>query len=90
MLRLALPLGWVLTLVIGFLVDAVAFWPTGWILPGFDVSLWSGLFGGIVVAFFNTIIIDVLNVNQRTRGIAAHASLGQAQPFPLRMNPDAD
>ncbi len=63
-LRFAMALGWVFTLVIGFLVNAVALWLTAWLLPGFDVGILSGLFGGIVIAFFNTIMIDVLNINQ--------------------------
>ena len=62
-LRLALPLGWVATLVIGFLVTAVALWITAWMMPGFDVGIVAGLIGGIVIAFFNTILIDILDVN---------------------------
>ena len=63
-LRIAMHWGWVSTLVIGFLVNALALWITAWFLPGFDVWILAGLFGGIVIAFFNTILIDVLHISQ--------------------------
>ncbi len=62
-LRFAVHLNWVWTLVIGFLVNAVALWITAWIVPGFDVSILAGLLGGIVIAFFNTVLLDIFHVN---------------------------
>jgi putative membrane protein len=64
-LRIAMPLGWVLMLVIGFLVNAVALWLTAWLVPGFDVGILAGLFGGIVIALINTILIDIFHVNNK-------------------------
>lgn len=63
-LLLARPLGWIALFVIGFLVNAVALWITAWLLPGFDVSFLGGIVGGIVFAFFNTIITGVLDVDE--------------------------
>ena len=48
-LLIARPLGWIALLVIGFLVNAVALWITAWLLPGFEVSFWAGIVGGIVI-----------------------------------------
>ncbi len=62
-LRFAVHLNWVWTMVIGFLVNAVALWITAWIVPGFDVSILAGLFGGIVIAFINTVLLDIFHVN---------------------------
>ncbi|NJN82555.1 MAG: hypothetical protein HC802_09985 [Caldilineaceae bacterium] len=63
-LLIARPLGWIATLVIGFLVNAVALWATAWLLPGFNVTFWGGLFGGIGIAFFNTILTGILDVDE--------------------------
>ena len=63
-LLLARPLGWVVTLVIGFFVNAIAIWLTAWLLPGFDVTFWGGIIGGIVIAFFNAIISGVLEIDE--------------------------
>ena len=62
-LLLARPLGWVALLAVGFLVNAVALWITAWLLPGFDVSFWAGLLGGIVMALFNAILTGILEIN---------------------------
>jgi putative membrane protein len=37
-LLIARPLGWIVMLAIGFLVNAIALWITAWLLPGFDVT----------------------------------------------------
>jgi uncharacterized membrane protein YvlD (DUF360 family) len=63
-LLIARPLGWVVLMVVGFLVNAVAIWVTAWLLPGFDVSFLGGLIGGIVIAFFNTVITGILDVDE--------------------------
>ena len=81
-LRLALPLGWVATLVIGFLATAVALWITAWMMPGFDVGIVAGLIGGIVIAFFNTALIDILNVNAENSWYQNRSeSLAKQPPF---------
>ena len=63
-LLLARPLGWIAMFVIGFLVNAIALWITGWLLPGFDVSFLGGLLGGIVFAVFNTILTGILELDE--------------------------
>jgi len=63
-LLIARPLGWIVTFVIGFLVNALALWITAWLLPGFDVTFLGGLIGGIVIAFFNVILTGILDVNE--------------------------
>ena len=63
-LLIARPLGWIATLVIGFLVNALAIWLTAWLLPGFDATFFAGLIGGIVIAFFNTILVGILDVDE--------------------------
>lgn len=63
-LLLARPLGWVASFVIGFLVNSMALWITAALLPGFDVSIIAGLFGGVVIAFFNTILVSILDIDE--------------------------
>ena len=63
-LLLARPFGWIVTFVIGFLVNAMALWTTAAILPGFEITILAGLFGAIVVAFFNTIFVTILELNE--------------------------
>ena len=63
-LLIAKPLGWLAQFLVGFLVTAIALWITAWLLPGFDVTFWAGLIGGIVIAFFNTILLGILDVNE--------------------------
>ena len=77
-LRFAVHLNWVWTMVIGFLVNAVALWITAWIVPGFDVSILAGLFGGIVIAFINTVLAR--HFPRQQRGILvseAHRKAGR-------------
>ena len=38
-LLIAMPLGWIVLLVVGFLVNALALWITGWLLPGLPPGL---------------------------------------------------
>ena len=54
-LLVARPLGWIALLVVGFLVNALALWITAGLLPGFEVSVFGGIIGGIVIAFFNAL-----------------------------------
>ncbi|MFO7635074.1 MAG: phage holin family protein [Caldilinea sp.] len=63
-LILARPLGWIALFVVGFLVNALALWITAWLLPGFDVTFLGAILGGIVFAFFNTILTGVLEVDE--------------------------
>ncbi len=63
-LLIARPLGWVLLFVVGFLVNAIALWITAWLLPGFDVSIPAGLFGGIVIAFFSAVLTGILELDE--------------------------
>lgn len=63
-LLIARPLGWVLLFVVGFLVNAVTLWITAWLLPGFDVSILAGLFGGIIIAFFSAVLTGILELDE--------------------------
>ena len=63
-LLIARPLGWIAMLLVGFLVNAIAIWITAWLLPGFDATILAGLLGGIVIAFFNTILTGILEVDE--------------------------
>ncbi len=63
-LLLARPLGWIALFVVGFFVNAVVLWITSWLLPGFDVSVAGGIFGGIVFAFFNSVLTGILEVDE--------------------------
>jgi uncharacterized membrane protein YvlD (DUF360 family) len=63
-LLVARPLGWIAMLFVGFLVNAVAIWITAWLLPGFDATLLAGLFGAILISFFNTILTGILEVDE--------------------------
>ncbi len=60
----ARPLGWVALFIIGFFVNAAALWVTAWLMPGFTVDLVGSLLGGIFLAFFNSIITGILDVDQ--------------------------
>ncbi len=60
----ARPLGWIALFVIGFFVNAAALWLTAWLMPGFTVDLVGSLMGGIFLAFFNSIITGILDVDQ--------------------------
>jgi uncharacterized membrane protein YvlD (DUF360 family) len=61
---LAKPLGWIALFVIGFLVNAVALWITAYLMPGFDVNFVGSILGGIVFAFFNSIMTGILEVDE--------------------------
>lgn len=61
---IARPLGWVVLFVIGFLVNAVALWITAWLLPSFEVTILGGILGGIVLAFFNSILTGLLDIDE--------------------------
>lgn len=63
-LLLARPLGWMALFAVGFLVNAVALWITAWLLPGFDVSWFGALLGGIVFAMFNTVLTGILELDE--------------------------
>jgi uncharacterized membrane protein YvlD (DUF360 family) len=63
-LLIALPLGWIAMLIIGFLVNALALWTTAWLLPGFDVGFVAGLLGGIVIALFNAVMTGILEIDE--------------------------
>jgi uncharacterized membrane protein YvlD (DUF360 family) len=61
---IARPLGWIALFAIGFFVNAVTLWLTAYLMPGFDVSLLGSVLGGLVFAFFNTVLTGVLDVDE--------------------------
>ncbi len=81
-LLIARPLGWIVTFVIGFLVNALALWITAWLLPGFDVSIIGGLVGGIVIAFFNAVLTGILDIDEEGSWYQNRIErLAKEQPF---------
>lgn len=81
-LLLARPLGWVALLVVGFLVNALMIWLTAWILPGFDADIFASLVGGIVIAFFSTILTGILEINEEGSWYQSRIErMASEQPF---------
>jgi uncharacterized membrane protein YvlD (DUF360 family) len=60
----ARPLGWIALFIIGFLVNAAALWITAYLMPGFEVDFLGSILGGIVFAFFNSIMTGILEVDE--------------------------
>ena len=57
-------------------------------MPGFDVGIVAGLIGGIVIAFFNTILIDILDVNVENSWYQNRSErLAQKTPFAAANEP---
>jgi uncharacterized membrane protein YvlD (DUF360 family) len=63
-LLLAMPLGWIVIFLLGFFINAVVLMITSAILPGFTVDgWWSAFLGGLVLAFVNMLLIELLNID---------------------------
>ena len=64
LLLIAVPLGWIVVFLAGFIINAVTLMLTSALLPGFTVnSWWSAFIGGLILALVNTIITTLLNLD---------------------------
>ena len=89
-LLIAKPLGWIAQFVVGFLVNAIALWLAAWLLPGFTVTFLAGLIGGIVIAFFNTILTSIMDVNEEGSYYQSRIEKkAKEEPFDSATEPDA-
>jgi uncharacterized membrane protein YvlD (DUF360 family) len=63
-LLLAMPLGWIVIFLLGFFINAIVLMITSALLPGFQVDgWWSAFLGGLVLAFVNMVLIELLNID---------------------------
>ena len=63
-LLIAVPLGWMIVLVVGFFVNAITLLITSALLPAFEVdSFWWAFFGGLILSFVNMIITELLDMD---------------------------
>jgi uncharacterized membrane protein YvlD (DUF360 family) len=63
-LLLAMPLGWIVIFLVGFFINAIVLMITSALLPGFEVNgWWAAFIGGLLLAFVNLILIELLNVD---------------------------
>jgi uncharacterized membrane protein YvlD (DUF360 family) len=64
LLMVAGAISWMLVLVVGFFVNAIALILTSTLLPGFEVSgFWAAFFGGLILSLINMLLIELLGVN---------------------------
>ena len=63
-LLLAVPLGFIVVFVVGFLVNAVVLMIASNLIPALEVDSWlSAIIGGLMLSAVNTVITSVLSVN---------------------------
>ena len=63
-LLLALPLGVLVTVIIGFFANAFALLITAWLMPALQIDgLLAAFLGGLILATVNTVVTGVLGVN---------------------------
>ncbi len=82
-LLLARPLGWLITFIVGFLINALALWITAWLLPGFDVSFWGGIFGGIALQASSIRSLPASSKSMKRDLITRTASSGRRVNSPM-------
>jgi uncharacterized membrane protein YvlD (DUF360 family) len=84
-LLLALPLGPLVTFLVGFLANAIALLITSALLPALQVDgLFSAVIGGIVLAAINTIVTGILTVDDDDsfyQGVVERLARSPAQAF---------
>ncbi|MEA3441625.1 MAG: phage holin family protein [Chloroflexota bacterium] len=57
-------ISWMLVLLVGFFINALALMLTSALLPGFEVSgFWTAFLGGLILSLVNTLMIALLGVN---------------------------
>jgi len=83
-LLLAMPLGWIVIFLLGFFLNAVVLMITSALLPGFEVNgWWSAFIGGLVLAFVNMVLIELLNIDNEEsfyNNLIKRQAARQAQP----------
>lgn len=63
-LLLALPFGFIAIFIVGFLLNALALWITGNLVPGLNVSSWGDAFlGSLFLALCNTLLTGFIAVD---------------------------
>jgi uncharacterized membrane protein YvlD (DUF360 family) len=63
-LLLAVPLGWIVIFLVGFIINAITLMITAALLPGLEVNgLWNAFLGGLLLSFINTILSTLLNID---------------------------
>jgi uncharacterized membrane protein YvlD (DUF360 family) len=64
LLLLAMPLGWIVIFLVGFIINGVTLMITASLLPGFEVSgLWPAFLGGLFLSLVNTVLTTLLNID---------------------------
>ncbi len=63
-LLLAVPLGWIVIFLVGFLINAITLLITSALMPGLEVNgLWAAFLGGLFLSFVNTVITTLLDID---------------------------
>ncbi len=61
LLLIALPLGWMVVFLLGFLINGVVLWITAALMPGLEVtSFWYAFLGGLILSVINTILTTLM------------------------------
>ncbi len=64
LLMIALPLGWMVVFLLGFLINGVVLWITAALMPGLEVtSFWYAFLGGLILSVINTILTTLMALN---------------------------
>ncbi len=64
LLLLALPFGFIAMLLSGFVINGLTLWMAAGLLPAFQIySLWTALLGGFVFALINTILTNLITID---------------------------
>ena len=57
-------ISWMLVLLVGFFINALALMLTSALMPGFEVSgFWAAFAGGLILSLVNTLMIALLGIN---------------------------
>lgn len=66
LLLIAVPFGWIIVFISGFLIDGIVLIITSAIMPGFEVSsLWTAFWGSIFMSFVNMILIMLFSIDDQ-------------------------
>ena len=58
-------LGYIVVLIMGFLVNAVVLLVTAWLMPGFEVNgILPAIVGGLIFAIVNTLVTSVISLDE--------------------------
>ncbi len=64
LLLIAVPLGWLVVFLVGFFINAAMLMLTSSLMQGFEITSWWWAFiGGIVLSLINTILTELLNLD---------------------------